>query len=169
MHISNEPVFKEALTDFVEFESTPAYMTGERDYKTHLLSTLAPVLTDDSFHTPGFAARLRTAVTACKADITNIAHYLRTTALLNYLGAVFDDRISSLFSALFLESKSLVSRIDAFLTEIRADYKHNPPLKSGAQFPLGLLSIFLSARSPDRYGLFRPTIVTSACKSHQCL
>jgi 5-methylcytosine-specific restriction protein B len=160
MDFTNEAAFQESLKQFALYAQTPDYRRDERDYKEHLVGTLGAALTDEALAAADFPEGLREAVRICSGAIDNLSHWTATDSFKKYLGVVQAERAREILHLLFDEQQNLAVRIDSFLRELRGDYeKHSLPVKTS-----WLVSILLSARFPEEYTFYRPTIIKDAWK-----
>lgn len=161
MEFRNEARFEESLNRFAEYAKTERYSAEERRYKDELAATLGKALSDDALASPGFIDRLSAAVKSQHQSISNIAHWTDTDDFAKYLKTAPPDRIADLLRNLFTENTGIGDRIDAFKKAVDTDYVALS-LSQKQYIRLGLISILLAARSPDRYVFYRPSIIKSA-------
>lgn len=154
--IRNEAAFQKSLDDVVAYAQSGLYREEEREYKEHLINTLGAALTDEALTSTDFVARLKEAERVCSSAINNLTHWTTYDDFKKYLEVVPAERLRRLFQELFDEHRDLASRIDTFQSEVDADYKQSLPRSRPVR---RLVSIFLSARYPDRYIFYRSSII----------
>jgi hypothetical protein len=159
MMIRNEAAFQKSLNDFVAYAQSELYGKEERDYKEHLINILGAALSDEALSSPDFLSMLKEVARKCSGDIRNLTHYTIYDDFKKYLEAVPAERLRSLLQELFDELEDLDERIDDFQLETDADYEKYVAKKKRMRW---LVSIFLSARYPDRYIFYRPSIIEEA-------
>jgi AAA domain (dynein-related subfamily) len=154
--IKNVTAFDKSLNDFADFAQSGKLQKQERYYKEELISILGPVLSDDSLRSPDFSRRLAEAVKKCAKWFTNLTYYMATDDFQKYLSQIESGHIADLLRGLFDESKPIASRFDSFQDAVNQDYaKLFGPKKKIAWIP----AILLTARFPDRYTFYRPSVV----------
>jgi 5-methylcytosine-specific restriction protein B len=159
--IRNETAFQKSLNDFVAYAQSDLYGKEERGYKEHLINILGAALSDEALNSPDFLSMLKEAARKCSGDIRNLTHYTIYDDFKKYLEAVPAERLRSILQELFDELEDLDERIDDFQLETDADYEKYVAKKKRMRW---LVSIFLSARYPDRYIFYRPSIIEEACQ-----
>ncbi|HEV7858741.1 MAG TPA: AAA family ATPase [Pyrinomonadaceae bacterium] len=159
--IKNETAFQKSLEDFIAYAQSDLYEKEERHYKEHLINILGAALSDEALASPDFLSVLKEAARKCSGDINNLTHWTTYDDFKKYLETVPAERLRGLFQELFEESVDLDERIDDFQSETDADYEKYVAKKKRMRW---LVSIFLSARYPDRYIFYRPSIIEGACQ-----
>lgn len=158
-------VFERRLQQFVAYAATEDYRSEERDYKEQLVAVLGSALSDEALTKPDFRDNLRQAFTESKRTIDNLTHWTSRDEFIRYLEAVPEERIRGLIAALLSEEDDLDTRVDTFKEEVDADYaRYLSEMPHTRRIQLGLISIFLASRFPERYIIYRWSIVNRACK-----
>lgn len=158
----NETAFQSAAKQFLDFERSGRLQTEERDYKHHLIDILGQALSGDALPVPNFLPSLRQAVKKTQSDISNLTHFTTADDFRKYLDDVPEQRLSELLSKLFDEQRDLAQRIDTFLSEVDLDYKKYFKKPKRMRW---LVSVLLTARFPERYSFYRPSIINHACEA----
>lgn len=161
MEIKNGTAFQKSLDDFVAYAQSDLYRKEEREYKEHLINTLGVALSDEVLNSPDFLPALKEASRKCSNALSNLTDWRTYQDFKKYLEMVSVERLRELFQELFDESVDLDERIDDFQLEADADYEKYVAKKKRMRW---LVSIFLSARHPERYIFYRPSIVEEACQ-----
>jgi len=161
MNFTNEAAFQESLEQFARYAQTPDYARDERDYKEHLIATLGSVLTDESLDSPELLNRLREAARQCGGDISNLTHFTTYDDFKKYLNVADEERLRGLLRALFDEGRPVAKRFDEFQREADDDYKK---LLERWRPMRWLVSILLTARAPEVYAFYRPSLIKNAEK-----
>lgn len=156
-------LFETRLLEFAAYTKTDRYLQDEWNYKKHLIDELGAALSEDALQSSTFLEGLRKAVRSCSKEITNLTHFTVQDDLDKYLAHASENRVRSLFQGLLNDGNDdLGHRIDLFKGAMDSDF--GKQLGDRKRLYLGPISLFLAARYPDKYIIYRSSILEKACK-----
>jgi len=163
MAFGNEAALQESLQVFVPFARSDQYGLQERDYKVAVLDDVGQALTETALASPDFLPNLQKVLRRNVQVFNNLTHFTDTGDFRNYLDQVARKRIGALLQALLYGQEDLAKRIDTFKREVDADYARHLPSRKKS-IPLGLISLLLAARFPERYIIYRSSPIQEAAQ-----
>ena len=161
--VGNPELLEERLALFEKFAGSPLYVDQERTYKDNLLAALGEVLADDVLAAPDFAARLLAACAEQKEALENLSHWSSYADFALFLKSAASDRVQSMFRSLLGESVPVDERMQEFKQIVDVGLAE---VTSGRRkrLSLALLTVFLAARYPDQYMIYRAEPIAKACR-----
>lgn len=161
MEINNTEKWQNILHRVKEITARDSFQTQELDYKNELIISLGLVLSEDSLNSDEFQERFTKTFLGLSAAIINLTYRNDFDDLKKYLEVVSSERLSNLFKNLFNEAQELKTRINSFKSEINSDYKHF--LERDKKITNSIIALFLTAKFPDKYIFYRPSIFRYFC------
>ncbi len=159
----DEKAFLEMLEDFASFTHSEFYDKNERDYKDETLKKLGQALTKEALNSPDFPQPLQDAVHQRLSSLNNLTHFTTTDDFRKYLERVSPGRLRNLLYSLLYGEADLAARINTFKREIDADYAEI--LEKRKHISLGLISVLMAARFPEKYIMYRWGPLKEACEA----
>jgi hypothetical protein len=157
--------FRERLQQFVVFANSDAYAAEERGYKSQTLETLGEALRDEHLRDANAAAIVYSAWKKELKWIANLTHWSDSADFGTFLQSEEGTtRTAELLRELFDEEANLADRIDRFKAQIDDVYKRI--FAGGERSPtlsLGVISVLLAGRNPNKYMVYRSTSIERAC------
>ena len=154
--------FEQRLKQFVAFSRTEAYHENEYDYKAKLLRSLGEVLRPESIESSDFSERLAKVIRAERKALDNLTRWGMRDDFEKFIASFPVDQLRYWFYDLFDEGKDIDARIDTFKENI--DQAYQAFFDRNKRIQLGLISVFLAARYPEKYIIYRWSIIEQSCK-----
>ncbi len=165
--IGDPAAFNRRTAQFAALYAFAKYRDILRADQEALAGELSPMLTDDRLAAPDLVRPLQQALDDCHAPINNLANWPAVENFLGLVKSTSSARLSRLFGSLFDETQPLPDRMERFAHEVNSEYSYLHPrdaLGNTQSMPASLLTIFLAARNPQKYMIYRPRMVEQAAR-----
>ena len=165
--ISSPKVFNRRVTQFASLYADTASRKALRADQESVTAMLGPLLAADRLTSPDLAKPLEVAVNDCRTPINNLANWPSADNFAGLAASTSSARLARLFGDLFDRQQALPDRMERFQRAIDAEYAYlyTRDVQGRAQtLPASLLTIFLAARDPLRYMVYRPRMVEQAAQ-----
>ncbi|MFN8468808.1 MAG: AAA family ATPase [Caldilineaceae bacterium] len=162
-YFGNPDLLNARLALFAAFAASPAYAEQERTYKDNLLAALGKVLADGSLDEPDFSARLMETCLEQSQGLANLTHWTAHDDFMTFLKAAPPEYVLDNFRKLLNESHPVDDRIKQFKQAFDAGLAEFAPTEK-RQISYALITVFLAARYPEKYMVYRAGPIEKASK-----
>ena len=165
--IGDSAAFNRRTAQFAALYASTPYRDTWRADQEALARELSPILTDDRLAAPDLVQPLYQVLDDCHAPINNLANWPAAENFLGLVKSTSSARLARLFGSLFDETQPLPDRMERFTREVDVEYAYLHPrdTQGNAQaMSASLLTIFLAARNPQKYMVYRSRMVEQAAR-----